>query len=45
MTSCANCKHPGAHAVVVPRDGMPKRCDQCARCEADARAEQEQESK
>ncbi|MGW1927294.1 hypothetical protein ACWCQ0_52525 [Streptomyces massasporeus] len=45
MTSCANCKHPGVHAVVVPRDGMPKRCDQCACCEADARAEQEQKSK
>lgn len=42
MTTCGICRHPGSHPVVVPRDGMPKRCDQCARCEADARAEQDQ---
>jgi hypothetical protein len=40
---CMSCKHPGSHAVVVPREGWPPRCDQCARCDADARAEQQQE--
>ncbi|WP_371605109.1 hypothetical protein OG345_42415 (plasmid) [Streptomyces sp. NBC_01220] len=43
MTTCSNCTHPGAHSVVVPRDGWPARCDQCARCDAQALAEQEQE--
>ncbi|SDB95732.1 hypothetical protein F610DRAFT_00722 [Streptomyces sp. LaPpAH-199] len=39
---CGFCGHPGIHAVVVPRDGEPQRCDQCARCEANVRAEQDQ---
>ncbi|MFD7758035.1 MULTISPECIES: hypothetical protein [unclassified Streptomyces] len=42
MATCGICTHPGVHAVVVPRDGMPERCDQCAVCDAEARAEQEQ---
>ncbi|WP_327180411.1 hypothetical protein OG599_35015 (plasmid) [Streptomyces sp. NBC_01335] len=39
---CGFCGHPGSHAVVVPRDGMPTRCDHCARCEADVRADREE---
>ena len=33
---CANCGHPGVHAeVTVPGGGMPDRCEQCERCEAE----------
>ncbi len=40
---CMTCKHPGSsHAVVVPREGWPERCDQCPRCEAETRSEREQ---
>jgi hypothetical protein len=42
MVECGTCGHPGAHAVIVPPEGWPKRCPDCARCVAKARAEQEQ---
>jgi hypothetical protein len=42
MVKCGICRHPGAHAVVVPREGWPARCADCPRCETEARAEREQ---
>lgn len=43
MVECGTCGHPGAHAVVVPAEGWPKRCSDCARCAAEDRAEQGQQ--
>ncbi|RAJ48615.1 hypothetical protein K388_06963 [Streptomyces sp. KhCrAH-43] len=41
---CMTCKHPGGgHAVVVPREGWPARCDLCSRCEAEKRAKREEQ--
>ncbi|MGX1135663.1 hypothetical protein RKD49_007853 [Streptomyces glaucescens] len=35
MVKCSSCHHPGAHAVIIPREGWPTRCGDCPRCEAD----------
>lgn len=44
MVHCQACGHSGSHAVVVPAECWPERCSDCARCTAEARAEQTQQS-
>jgi hypothetical protein len=39
MIECANCRHPGSHAVAMLGEGWPQRCDQCARCQGEVREE------
>ena len=41
MIKCGNCGHPGSHAEVTVAEGMPKRCTQCWRCDADRKQEAE----